>query len=272
MKTKTVEEKALLVVAKEDAATAVDFTIVSHHFWPPLQEEELQLHPRMAARFEKYGESFSVLKNPRKLDFKQQLGSVHLELDFDNGVSRAFTVAPVHATLIMHFEDEEGWEQQELARLTGLAPEVVAKKMMFWANQGVVQVTNNGGGAGGGNNVTYTLLKNQDAEGPAGRGLGTSGPTNLEEDELEAAVSSDAQEAQELGVYISYILGMLGTYGGRPVRAIHDTLKIWAGDQNYTMKLPELERILGRLVLEEKIECVDGAYQLPNRPAGNHHR
>jgi hypothetical protein len=28
---------------REAEATAVDATIVSHHFWPPLQEEELQV-------------------------------------------------------------------------------------------------------------------------------------------------------------------------------------------------------------------------------------
>ena len=82
------------------------------------------------------------------------------------------------------------------------------------------------------------------------------------------ALSSEAQEAAETGVYISYILGMLGTYGGRPLRAIHDTLKIWAsgGDggsqQKYTMKLSALERLLARLVAEEKVEAVDGVYAL----------
>lgn len=88
---------------------------------------------------------------------------------------------------------------------------------------------------------------------------------------LGGALSAEAQAAAETGVYLSYILGMLGTYGGRTLRAIHDTLKIWAsgGDagsqQRYTMKLPALERLLGQLVLEEKVEVVDGIYQLKGK-------
>lgn len=92
-----------------------------------------------------------------------------------------------------------------------------------------------------------------------------------DEELLGGALSSEAQAAAETSVYISYILGMLGTYGGRPLRAIHDTLKIWAsgGDggsqQKYTMKLPQLERLLGQLVGEEKIEKVDDIYQLKGK-------
>lgn len=42
---------------------------------------------------------------------KPQLGVVELSLDF-NGVERNFSVSPLHATLIMHFEgkaDVSGW-------------------------------------------------------------------------------------------------------------------------------------------------------------------
>lgn len=94
----------------------------------------------------------------------------------------------------------------------------------------------------------------------------------MDDDELlGGALSAEAQAAAETNVYISYILGMLGTYGARPLRQIHDTLKIWAsgGDggsqQKYTMKLPALERLLGLLVQEGKVEMVDGIYQLKGK-------
>ena len=72
-------------------------------------------------------------------------------------------------------------------------------------------------------------------------------------------------------MYSQYITGMLQTYGGRPLRAIHETLKIWVGDQKYSLKLTELERILSRLCGEEgsKLECVDGIYQLLNHRHDN---
>jgi len=364
---------------EQRAATCVDVTIVSHHFWPPLQEEELVLHPSMAGRVGAFASAYSVLKNPRKLEWKPQLGLVMLDLEFDcleveegeeeeggreggrkrgewdeeaekaveawrkeerrkrRVVTRSFTVSPVHATLIMYFEKDEGcsdstkkeeWSQTELGQRTGLPLEVVARKMTFWVNQGVISLSSTpssiplsaspsaaaaaaaAAGLGGGGfmprysfspsgrqqqqqqqqqqppqqqqqsqqqsprpgEIYYKLITKQDPDGPAGGQGGGGGGGSFEEDELEAAVSSDAQEARETDVYISYILGMLGTYGGRPARAIHDTLKIWAGgdQQNYTLHLGEVERILQRLVGEEKLEVVDGVYQLANRPA--HHR
>eukprot|EP00624_Nannochloropsis_granulata_P001879 evm.model.NODE_19120_length_25721_cov_24.254967.5 len=344
---------------EQRAATCVDATMVSHHFWPPLLEEELVLHPKIAGRVAAFASAYSVLKNPRKLEWKPQLGLVTLDLEFDcvevegeeegeregrmqewdeeaekvveawrkeerrkeRVVTRSFTVSPVHATLIMHFEKEENEtgsglkeerSQTELGQLTGLPLEVVARKMTFWINQGVISLSSTpssippsaspsavaaAGLAGGGfmarsnfdpqqqqqqqqqrqpprsGEIYYKLITKQDPDGPGGgQGHGGGRGGSFGEDELEAAVSSDAQEAKETDVYISYILGMLGTYGGRSARAIHDTLKIWAGrdQQTYSLHLGEVERILQRLVGEEKLEVVDWVYQLANRPA--HHR
>jgi curved DNA-binding protein CbpA len=46
----------------------------------------LQLHPSVQDKLKEFSDAYSVLKNPRKLDFKPQLGTVHLQLEFD-GVS-----------------------------------------------------------------------------------------------------------------------------------------------------------------------------------------
>lgn len=45
-----------------------------------------QLHPAIQTRLDAFAEAYSVLKNPRKIDFRPQLGTVTLELAFDNGV------------------------------------------------------------------------------------------------------------------------------------------------------------------------------------------
>ena len=47
----------------------------------------LQLHPRVSTLLKDFGETYAILKNPRKLDFKAQLGTVQLDLDF-SGVSK----------------------------------------------------------------------------------------------------------------------------------------------------------------------------------------
>ncbi|CAN0530679.1 unnamed protein product, partial [Ectocarpus sp. 8 AP-2014] len=77
--------------------------MVSQHFWPHLLGEDMRLHPRMQDRLAAFGKAYSVIKNPRLLVWKKQLGVVELNLDF-NGVERSFSVSPLHATLIMHLE------------------------------------------------------------------------------------------------------------------------------------------------------------------------
>lgn len=54
-------------------------------FWPSVS---MQLHPRVASLLKRFGDTYALLKNPRKLEFKQQLGTAQIDLDFDNGVGR----------------------------------------------------------------------------------------------------------------------------------------------------------------------------------------
>lgn len=91
---------------------------------------------------------------------------------------------------------------------------------------------------------------------------------------LVAAVSSDAQEAQMLTLYRDYVVGMLTSHGGRTLRQIHNTLKLWVGGEQgkyAALKLPELQAMLARLCAEERspIEFVDGIYQLVARQQAN---
>jgi hypothetical protein len=69
--------------------TTVTHTYIYTIQQPTLQiiTKPLQLHPRVQRRLDAFAEAYGVLKNPRKVDFKPQLGTVTLELEFDNGVS-----------------------------------------------------------------------------------------------------------------------------------------------------------------------------------------
>ena len=52
-----------------------------------------------------YLKSFKSLKPNRSLKWKSSLGTVELELQFE-GKTLDFTVNPVQATIIMHFQDQ----------------------------------------------------------------------------------------------------------------------------------------------------------------------
>ena len=57
---------------------------------------------------------YATLKNPRKLVWKSNLGVVDLELVFGE-VTRTYSVTPLHATIIMYFEDQPRWLSKDLA-------------------------------------------------------------------------------------------------------------------------------------------------------------
>ena len=165
-------------VAKEKASL-VDATIVSEHFWPALEPNNgTMLHPSVTKLLETYNDTYSILKQKKQLQWRDQLGLVELELEFPGAEDRAepqvitFSVSPIHATLILHFhtEDEEEdkdadgdttmggssssrknassrdgkaetpkcYRATELAMLTGLPVANVRHKMKYWVNAGVV--------------------------------------------------------------------------------------------------------------------------------------
>lgn len=90
---------------EDDATGAIDTMIISGEYWPGLQEAELALHPAVDACIERYGAAYAKIKAPRHLNWMKHIGTTTIDLDFDNGVTRSFTVSPPLATLIAHVAD-----------------------------------------------------------------------------------------------------------------------------------------------------------------------
>lgn len=78
-----------------DSGTAVSYCVVSDEYWPSLHiESTLSHHPRAACLQDKYTSTFDSIKKPKKLEVAAQLGQVFLDLDFDDGTTREFSVSP----------------------------------------------------------------------------------------------------------------------------------------------------------------------------------
>lgn len=82
--------------------------VVSAQFWPAFKDEKLELHPKIDAQLEKYTGAFEMLKGNRTLSWKKHLGIVDLEIELPDRVL-SLSVTPVHATIIMHFQDQREW-------------------------------------------------------------------------------------------------------------------------------------------------------------------
>ncbi|KAK2636170.1 hypothetical protein Ddye_030962 [Dipteronia dyeriana] len=83
----------------------LDATIISSNFWPPMQDEALIVPGSIDKLLSDYATRFKEIKTPRKLLWKKNLGTVKLELQFDDRAVQ-FTVAPIHAVIIVQFQDQ----------------------------------------------------------------------------------------------------------------------------------------------------------------------
>ncbi|XP_020575764.1 anaphase-promoting complex subunit 2 isoform X2 [Phalaenopsis equestris] len=109
----------------------VDATIISSNFWPSIQEESLHLPLPVEQILSDYAEKFHEIKAPRKLLWKKYLGTVKLELQFDDR-NVEFSVTPLHAAIIMQFQEKTSWVSESLAAAVGLPVDVLNRRMSFW--------------------------------------------------------------------------------------------------------------------------------------------
>ncbi|XP_057950012.1 anaphase-promoting complex subunit 2 isoform X2 [Malania oleifera] len=237
----------------------LDATILSSNFWPPIQDEDLNITGPVDNLLSDYARRFNEIKTPRKLLWKKNLGTVKLELQFEDR-SVQFTVAPVHAAIIMQFQDQKSWTSQNLASAVGVPVDTLNRRINFWISKGIVAESL---GADSSNHI-FTLV-----DGMIDANKNVANDASCEEllagdEERERSVASvEDQLHKEMTVYEKFILGMLTNYGSMALKKIHNTLKIYCvADPTYDKSLQQLQSFLSGLVSEEKLEFRDGMYFL----------
>lgn len=236
----------------------LDATIISSNFWPPIQDESLVIPQPVDQLLSDYAKRFNEIMTPRKLMWKKNLGAVKLELQFEDREMQ-FTVAPVHAVIIMKFQDQASWTSKNLAAAIGVPIDVLNRRINFWISKGVLAESV---GEDSNDNV-FTLMEGM---ADTGKNVGSSGACEdlVADDEGERSVASvEDQLRKEMTVYEKYIMGMLTNFGSTALDRIHNTLKMFCtADPSYDKTLQQLQSFLSGLVAEEKLELRDGMYSL----------
>ncbi|XP_051146287.1 anaphase-promoting complex subunit 2 [Andrographis paniculata] len=234
-------------------------TIISSNFWPPIQEEALNIPRPVDQLLTDYSNRFHEIKTPRKLVWKKNLGTVKLELQFEDRTMQ-FSVTPLHASIISQFEDQTSWTSKNLAAAVGVPVDVLNKRIYFWINKGILAESIQESG-----DHDFTLVEALVESGKAGPNSGGSCEELLAGDEdAEISVASvEDQLRKEMTVYEKFIMGMLTNFGSMALDRIHNTLKMFCiSDPAYDKSLEQLQSFLAGLVAEEKLEFRDGMYFL----------
>ncbi|XP_033327037.1 anaphase promoting complex subunit morula [Megalopta genalis] len=233
---------------KEEFPTSA--LILSAQFWPPFKENwKLELPKIVQTQLNKYVKAFETLKGNRTLCWKPHLGNVTLEIELKDRKSE-INVTPIHATIILHFQDKKEWTLEELAEVMHAPATVLRRKITFWVSQGILKESSND---------VFIL---QEESSTKSRSL-----TNVvEEEEVESVMASASdQREEELQVFWSYIVGMLTNLDSMPLERIHQMLKMFASQGPGSMEcgLLELKQFLDRKVREHQLLFSGGLYRLP---------
>ncbi|KAL7091380.1 hypothetical protein ACP275_12G102100 [Erythranthe tilingii] len=233
-------------------------TIISSNFWPPIQDEALNIPGPMEQLLSDYAKRFNEIKTPRKLLWKKNLGTVKLELQLEDRVL-PFTVTPLHASIISQFEDQTSWTSKSLAAAVGVPVEVLNRRIYFWINKGILAESVDESG-----DNKFSLVEAMVENGKNGVNSGGCDELLAGDDDGERSIASvEDQLRKEMTVYEKFITGMLTNFGSMALDRIHNTLKMFCrGDPAYDKSLQQLQSFLAGLVAEEKLELKDGMYLL----------
>nr|CAI5848292.1 unnamed protein product [Callosobruchus analis] len=224
--------------------------IVSAQFWPPFKEEKLELHSKVTEQMKKYTDAFETLKGSRTLCWKNHLGVVDVEIELA-GRTTSFSVTPVQATVVMHFQDKSTWELEELSKEMQCPPTILRRKIGFWQSHGVIAETSPD---------VFCIQEDQE-----NKDVNVQEDIFVEDYEAESAMASaQDQREEELQTFWSYIVGMLMNLDTLPLERIHQMLKMFAF-QGPTIEcnIQELKVFLDRKVREHHLIYSNGYYKLP---------
>ncbi|EFA00073.1 anaphase-promoting complex subunit 2 [Tribolium castaneum] len=224
--------------------------ILSAQFWPAFKDEKLELHEKLVKQMESYTGAFETLKGSRTLCWKNHLGIVDLEIELADRTLN-LSVSPVHATILMHFQDQNTWSLEALSKVMHVPSTILRRKLSFWQSHGIITEPEP--------DVFYLQEEQENNE------------NNIQDDivvedfESESAMASaQDQREEELQTFWSYILGMLMNLDTLPLERIHQMLKMFAF-QGPTIEcnLQELKVFLDRKVREHQLIYSNGLYRLP---------
>jgi anaphase-promoting complex subunit 2 len=240
----------------------VDCLIISEHYWPALLTDPFVHHPEAQAALTAYEQAYAVLKTPRRLKNVPQLGTVDLELEFEDGSTRVFVVNPVQASLILFLADRwtlhsrsisfqkfllHTYKNYHITLFRGQASsldlssacemdeEEIVQRMVYWVVKGVVRATlttrpidNNYDPymeSGCDDTVTlYEVIEEQHMN--AQTDLTDAAAVDTDDILDRLTVSSEKQEKATLETIENYIKGLLANHDSMTLERLFTMLKL----------------------------------------------
>uniref|UniRef100_A0A8C7D6S2 Anaphase-promoting complex subunit 2 n=1 Tax=Oncorhynchus kisutch TaxID=8019 RepID=A0A8C7D6S2_ONCKI len=248
-----IREEESRLAEEEQPPLALSAMILSSEFWPTLKEEKMELPPLASQAMEAYTHRYEKLKAMRTLSWKPHLGLVTLDVELEDRTLTNLTVSPIHAAIILHFQDKSSWTLEELSGVLGVPQEMVRRKLALWQQQGVLKEE-----AGG----RYSVLETGSSRERPERGVMLI--DSDEEGDSNTTTQSEQRE-EKLQLFWAYIQAMLTNLETMTLERIHSMLRMFVatGPIVTEMDVNELQAFLQRKVRDHQLIMSAGIYRLP---------
>ncbi|KAK5855782.1 hypothetical protein PBY51_007424 [Eleginops maclovinus] len=248
-----IREEESRLSEEEQPPLALSSIILSSEFWPTLKEEKLELPPVVCQAMEAYTHRYEKLKAMRTLSWKPHLGSVTLDLELEDRTLTNLSVTPIHAAIILHFQDKSSWTLEELSVKLGAPKELLHRKLALWQQHGVLREE-----AGG----RYYVVETGSSKEKMDRGVML---IDSDEERDSNTTTQSEQREEKLQLFWAYIQAMLTNLDSMTLDRIHSMLRMFVatGPVVTEMDVSELEIFLQRKVREHQLIMSAGVYRLP---------
>ncbi|XP_042249219.1 anaphase-promoting complex subunit 2 [Thunnus maccoyii] len=248
-----IREEESRLSEEEQPPLSLSAIILSSEFWPSLKEEKLELPPLACQAMEAYTHRYEKLKAMRTLSWKPHLGSVTLDVELEDRTLSNLTVSPIHAAIILHFQEKSSWTLEELSGKLGAPKELVHRKLALWQQHGVLREE-----AGG----RYYVVETGSSKEKMERGVML---IDSDEERDSNTTTQSEQREEKLQLFWAYIQAMLTNLDSMTLDRIHSMLRMFVatGPVVTEMDVNELEAFLQRKVREHQLMVSAGVYRLP---------
>ncbi|KAJ1310042.1 hypothetical protein OPQ81_006795 [Rhizoctonia solani] len=223
-------------------------TIISHLFWPNLQSTSFKMPGQFHEMQEEFEKEYTEHKAGKKLRWMNNLGTVSLDLEFEDRVVSA-DATPLEAAIVELFSEQGTWSIDNLSSKLGIndsAP--VRAALMFWTSNGVLKPVEDG---------RYQLLEIVDDVGGVHKPiLNLPAPTEV----LPVPAEEDtAQQAAQMELFWNFTKGILTNLGAMPIDRIQAMLSL---APNYNKSKEQLAEFLETARAKGLVDYNDGLWKL----------
>ncbi|KAI0670871.1 ubiquitin-protein ligase [Trametes maxima] len=220
-------------------------TIISRHFWPPLQTNSFTMPGQFREIQESYAREYHLFKPDKRLYWLSHLGTIHLDVELQDRTVSA-EVPPLEASIAEFFSQKDTWTVDELAtELKSVEKTAILKALTTWIDLGVIKE---------GDENKYILL--EIAEATPTKAPARHAPVV---EEVTPALVAQQQQAEQMKVFWKFIEGMLTNLGSLPLARIQTMLKFAPG---YDQTIDQLAEFMEAARREGLVTVKDGMWRL----------